>query len=387
VAPRLVPVEDYRWEQAEVPLDTDDLLTGIASTPVGWVAVGVHLNFPDETTEPVPGADPFADLYSGAVWTSPDGRAWTRQPDAPVFDGARMTKVLATERGALAFGLGGVCLPDACSGLPPNGGTIVWRSGDGASWERLEDTGVAGGAVVDAVRVGQDLVAVGFVANDGSKPDGDPFSNPTDAAIWRSPDGVAWEAVLELPAADRLARVWVEDEILVVLGEGAEGIVVWTSADGGNTWLEAPGLSDFCCVSEVYRGKVFVASSRHENGAQAVLHTLSLPGGSWDQAPLGELRGFRLVHIEAIGESLVAFGWHATLGADGLLVDRDPRTFASTDGASWASAIVPDGWDRQAPVATAYRGHQVAVILRPMDTLNGPRDDQAATIWLGTAGG
>jgi hypothetical protein len=364
------------------------LIASVGGTSFGWVAVGSTINWPSAGASFAPGADPLAHLYSGIVWTSPDGLAWTRHSDGPEFDGSRMTKVIGVGPGALAFGLGGVCLPDACGGLPPNGGTIVWSSSDGGTWERLADTGLADGATMDITEADGTLVAVGFVANDGSKPDRTESSNPTDAAVWRSVDGRRWTAVTGLPVADNLSRVSAQGSRITAIGSSGIVSVVWTSTDSGLTWTEGPTLADDCCpsVSTIRDVIAIVASSPDASaGTDGMVHVLGPTGASWTAVSPPEMRGYRPAFAQALGASFVIFGWTVHLEVDDLIADDVSVAYASHDGAQWTRVTLPDGWARQAPTAVAGRGRDLAVIVSALETLNGPPEDLTQTMWLGTA--
>lgn len=78
----LGPLADDPYDEAQ-PTTVDGLVAG----PSGYVAVG--------------------STPRGAVaWTSADGAAWERVPDAPVFDDARMLDVAYGPTGFVALGTG-----------------------------------------------------------------------------------------------------------------------------------------------------------------------------------------------------------------------------------------------------------------------------------------
>jgi hypothetical protein len=382
-----VGFDEYRWQQAAISIEPHAFLTSVASTSLGWVAVGVRINLSDTHASFAPDSDPFAKLYSGVVWISPDGRTWTRHADGPEFDGARMTRILANGSGALAFGLAGVCLPDACGGLPPNGGTIVWSSLEGAIWERLTETGLSEGATTDVIPTDDGLVAVGFVANNGSKPDA-AFSAPTDAAVWRSVDGHEWTAVANLPVADQLSRVSAQGSRLMAVGSSGGATVVWSSDDGGLTWREGPRLDDDCCISSSAIRKVFAVvatSTDAEPTLDGVIHSLDPTSASWTTVSPPKMHGYRPALVQVLGASFVVFGWTVHRDSDDLLKDDLSVAFESLDGAAWTQATLPAEWAGKAPSSVAGRGRDLAAIVGPLETLNGPPDVLTQTMWLGTA--
>jgi hypothetical protein len=131
----------------------------------GFVAVGEDLR--------------FGGPVNGAVWTSPDGRSWTRLGVAHNGLANAEVDLLATN-GTRLVALGGERAGDATGEGPDR---IVWVSDDGTSWRRLSSgpppfvgvfvTGVVGGPA-------------GFVAWGADGP---------RAAIFHSDDGVAWTRV------------------------------------------------------------------------------------------------------------------------------------------------------------------------------------------------
>jgi hypothetical protein len=383
-----IPFDRYEWQQASIPIEEQSFVLDVGSAPFGWVAVGVRVNFPGPDASFAPGEDPLAKLYSGVVWTSPDGLTWTRHPDGPEFDGSRMTKVVGTATGALAFGLAGICMPDACSGLPPNGGTIVWSSSDGDTWERLSATGLGDGATVDVTETDGALVAVGFIANAGSKPDNDSFSNPTDAAVWRSTDGRHWTAIDDLPVADELSQVSGQGASLVAIGSSNDTTVTWVSTDAGLTWKNGPALGDDCCLSSTAtRGASMVNMSwlDAEPTVDGIARRADATSKAWTTVSPAVMHGYRPVSVQSLGASYVAFGWTSHSDADAGLVDDKARAYASLDGAKWARVDLPAGWDGLAPLAEAGSGRELVAILGPLDTFNGTPDRTVMTVWLGTA--
>ena len=111
-----------------------------------------------------------------AVWTSADGRVWSRVPhDEAVFGGGEAQEIIAVAAGgpglvAVGFDVSGGDL-----------GAAVWTSADGRVWSRVpQDETVLGGGYAQIVAVaarGPGLVAVGYGVSGGE----------TDAAVWVSP--------------------------------------------------------------------------------------------------------------------------------------------------------------------------------------------------------
>jgi hypothetical protein len=239
-------------------------MAAILGTNDGWLAVG------GENLSCTPGA---CRLVRAVTWTSPDGVEWTRGPDTAGMQHAEMTGVVRTPSGYLAVG-------DAAADPSLIGSAIrpaVWTSPDGRTW--TQSSGLAAvkapkgaNVILDGVTAtGSRVVAVGHVDpqaggvadtfawwSDGgtwSSADIGPFmpsefvrvvavpsgllamfgfgaDTTCSSAIWSSVDGSSWTcfgndaAFAGAAVADAAASQAVE----VLVGAGADGAVVWTSA-------------------------------------------------------------------------------------------------------------------------------------------------------------
>ena len=169
------------------------------------------------------------------VWTSKDGRTWRRGADIPVAQDGEITDLAPTPDGTiLAVG--------AQSWTPVVG--AAFTSLDGSAWSRVPDaafTGaVARGVTCDARR----CVAVGE-----TKPVSDNgYSNPRGAAVtWTSPDGRAWTRAATTrvdPATDASWGPGVGMERVVrsatgLIAFGWATVPVWQTAyaDRAATWV------------------------------------------------------------------------------------------------------------------------------------------------------
>ncbi|HZD37156.1 MAG TPA: hypothetical protein VE664_00795, partial [Actinomycetes bacterium] len=201
------------------------------SAGLPWLAVGSVRQ---------PGSRP-----APAVWTSPDGRRWRRDPVEPVtMDGAvsRLLDVARWGRVAAAIGVTfsrteGVARPSA------------WSSRDGGSWREApanrELFGGPAGLGVDAVAAGPlGLVVAGLRTG---------RDNRMFAAVWRSDDGRRWQPPRQAPgltAAPAEAIAVLDAAVgprgVVVAGRAvrasdpADG-VVWFGAGAGRWERVAPG--------------------------------------------------------------------------------------------------------------------------------------------------
>jgi hypothetical protein len=122
-----------------------------------------------------------------AVWTSPDGEAWTRVADAPslahsgnaVSGWAAMFDVVATGPGLVAVGWD-VYVRGADAVAQ---GAAVWISSDGVSWQRADVEGALGWPDMHAVTA----------TTDGSLVAGGGYAVYPQAATWVSrDDGDTW---------------------------------------------------------------------------------------------------------------------------------------------------------------------------------------------------
>jgi hypothetical protein len=180
------------------------------------------------------GADLHNDRPIGAIWTSTDGRTWTRIEDDAVFDiggyvdttedpGAGGIAAFAWDGEAILAG-GQVC---AEGGLPC--ASAAWVSTDGSRWERVQGL-PEGNAIVDVESVNGTFVAVARRC---------PASGACSTIVLRSDDGLAWEGIPgELPEA---AEVVAADGVAILVsarpgsGDAEEALDVRASA-GGSAW-------------------------------------------------------------------------------------------------------------------------------------------------------
>ena len=215
-----------------------------------WTAVDTGLAAPDDQeiadaavvdrTIVAVGLDDAGGNRNAAVWTSSDGRRWTRVSGTSLGTTGeqRMDAVATTGDVVVAVGserIGGDVDP------------AVWRSSDrGTSWDRVEgatsglhEAGDQAMQVVVAAAPG--VVAAGF----DTSPDGD-----LDAAVWSSKDGSGWtrltQAALTGPGDQQIFGATTLDDRLIVVGSTASGgdldAAVWVRADGEWTKVDDGSL-------------------------------------------------------------------------------------------------------------------------------------------------
>ncbi len=354
-----VPVDESVFGGV-VPGGRDEGMTSVVAADSGIVAVG-------------------SSGGHAAVWTSPDGLAWSRAPhDDAVFALESMEHV--TTGGSRYVAVGG------SAGLAPTAG--AWTSRDGLTWTAYDDTAFENGYLYGATTVGSRIVAVGTsrrcaplthapvwlagpVDDIGVSPADDPDAADTTAP----PEAVLEdEAVLQTVAepedgdhSERAAGTWT----LVASGDGAvmglddvvtggPGFVavgavgdlpaVWTSADGVS-WTRSTDVPQACVagpgfggLSTVVRGGPgFVAMGGPGPFGLGERAVWTSPDGlSWTQVGDGgfsaEAPGDATIELLAVGPGLVAV---AT--GDGV----EPAVWTSPDGVSW-TRVADD------PAASAY---------------------------------
>ena len=224
-----------------------------------------------------PGLVAVGDVESGAaVWTSVDGTAWTRAPHDPAVFGSdsdlSMSAVTAGGPGLVAVGL------DWSGGSTAD--AVIWTSVDGTVWDRVphdEDLfgGVGNQAAVSVAVVGTRVVAVGVER-----------SSDIDAAVWTSEDGIVWQRIPNDQEALTEGEMW----DVTVGGPGLVSVgwigwvatqnsdaAIWTSIDG-IAWDRTPHDEDLFSGVEMWGiaagrpGLVAVGS----DGPDAAVWTLAL---------------------------------------------------------------------------------------------------------------
>jgi hypothetical protein len=217
------------------------------------------------------------DVHAGfgdgtAIWTSPDGRSWTRRRDdqAPPR-GVRLHDITRTAAGSwIAIARGEFSEGD--DGLARQAVTDgIWRSDDGLRWAPIEGSPLDLGQLIATP---DGLAALGRRA--------DPGGGEDVPVIWRSADGTAWTSAALPPPAGLPAGTTLD-----------AGVLAWSSAG----WL--------------------IAADRDGGDAASVIWT-SVDGTGWTASADGPWGRARIVRATTVpGGSLVV---GETLGADGGIV-------------------------------------------------------------------
>jgi hypothetical protein len=305
---------------------------------------------------------------SAAMWTSPDGRTWTRIAlDETVFGGYRISALTAGPDGYAAIGVGGTEIvawtspdglewartsvvtlePDSIGGIAINGLThgpsgfvavgwttqrdlsyllddhIVIHSADGMEWQRVDTAGLPPGGMKDVAAGGPGYVVVGIDWSDRSN------SKP---GVWTSSDGLDWTlndgADIEGGPGHSAGMEWLEasdDGRLYAAGLGP----LWVSNDG-STWSRLgeyvgepeDGFNDTWggwSSSGVFSGNRIVLVGGLEFGGgeesdRAAVWGSEDGGGTWERMsrPLevfgGGFGSTEMGAVAEIGGTYVAFG-------------------------------------------------------------------------------
>jgi hypothetical protein len=291
-----------RWEETVLDL---------VGNEHGFVAVGVE-EFDD------------ASSADAAAWLSPDGRTWTR---AQVEDGTgrTMDQVIATSDGFVAVGESEYSFH---AGM--GAGTAIWTSTDGAAWIRLPDAQAPprGTRLGDVVAAGDSFLATAEFEHAPGR-ENQPRPDVTDG-IWRSADAIHWQSVAGSPLG--IGKVVAVAGGFVALGSSQEesGLtrpIAWGSTDG-RVWsrVALPRPSDIPAGISIYAGQVangpagLVAFGERDDNYSTIGWS-SIDGTVWSPLALTEaLKGARIERAEPVTGSILLLGQRST---DGVFAPAD----------------------------------------------------------------
>lgn len=263
-------------------LDRGGGMISLVALPDRLVAVGRLLHAEQETA---------------AAWTSSDGGTWRRVDGGAAFEGAQIIRAIAVEGGLVAVG----SAPGADAG-------VAWLSADGTTWERIAHSPALDRAFLWTVaRTPAGLVAGGWRRADGG----------FEAALWTSPDGLAWTLEPPLPGGSgrQVRGIAVADRTLVAVGDSLENraAVAWVApvARLGEAaeWRQVAesSFADAALVQVTAGGPGFVAVGARGTGDAGIW--TSTDGESWSLVPIDALfEDAYLTSIAATPERLVAAG-------------------------------------------------------------------------------
>jgi hypothetical protein len=332
-------------EESEVGRAGDQVVSGIAAGPPGFVAVGE-----DERS-------PSSEDDEAAVWTSPSGEQWIRIGSDASFVDSAMTDVVWFPAEQLFVAVGHHVSEGA-----------VWASPDGEAWERValfEFAGPGGGIEVDAISVSDaGLIAVGkeWLSEGTSIP-----------AVWFSTDARGWDRTGDLSQfGDKAAMVDVVQQGSRVFAVGYVDHTkpaMWVSTDLTDWQLislesQISGDVAFTSIASDQTALVVSGASDAEN-VDARVWT-SADGRTW-RARQQRARTVGIPTLEDV--AITPHGW--------LVVGRDGTTYRPKVGAAVWFSGEGDIWHRYPVDATALSPDPAAVAMTSTTFGNG----------LGVAGG
>ena len=374
-------------------------------TPAAWVARGgaeptpVSAGFPSggatvlvrQVVDGAGGSGGF--LAQGtvdgrvALWRSHDGASWERVEGlAEVFGPtSAVAQLAATVSGVVAVG---------AEGATP----AAWWSTDGLHWSRASVVETRPGRITAVATGPEGILATGSAVATDAGPAGAPVRRQVPA-VWRSTDGQSWEAVAATfdsadggPELKALVRT---DTAFVVTGGGAQARRLWSSADG-RAWTEselpaaarvATGL-DFALLAS-NGADVLVGSSVEVSPPRLLLHRR----GRWHDASVATpLSPPRPVAVEtgvmATTEGFVLWANLLDAGPNFAEEGGGARVWLSSDGRRWQPVQGSAAFDLSFVLAMAVdaSGGLVAVGTEPSVAPIVSRGRPHAKTWVSTTG-
>lgn len=266
---------------------------------------------PTATSQPTPG--PTASATAAGRWT----RVWNQ----PAFANSSMYAVAASAKRYVAIGRA-----DTGEGWRERG--VIWTSTDGRTWRRAAVPSATTTELQGVIHDRLGFIVWGFKYNELE-------DIPGRAAIWTSPDGIAWQRVPDIPSfreagISGIARF---GHRLVAVGSGEEEVerdvrwfIAWTS-DDGKAWTPVAGTNQIRQSPGVLAATDKALVTTTQDMVDVIRST---DGFHWQvvrrPASSGEIND-----IVASGGRFVAVG-------DGPR--GSSRAWTSTDGRTWRRSVL-----------------------------------------------
>jgi hypothetical protein len=250
----------------------------------------------------------FGGSGGAVIWTSPDGREWSRVRST-TFQGRAVNDVISSPVGTIAVGYNAPVDSDNSTGF------VTWPiDGDGSfGGMRVVDTSASFTLVLGVVWTGEEFLAWGGRSG--------PYPSRTTSLL-SSPDGKTWVFRGEIRTQKRnsVAQIIAVGNRLIAVG--AEGLhfpltpAGWTSDDGGRTWKAADVEGDTAGMSAVVvEDRQLIARGIEtfgHDGDQLPVSWISTRGTSWTLLPsdqdLPAVRGFTGITPMTIGDRTCVAG-------------------------------------------------------------------------------
>lgn len=275
----------------------EELVSDVVPYGSGFIAVGVEEQSDGSSAD-------------AAAWHSPDGKTWTRSSVAD-GTGRTMDQVVATDHGFVAIGEAEYSFHAGFGG-----GTAIWTSHDGRAWTRLADKAAPPrGTALRAIVASSDafLSTAWFEHSEGETTS----RQPVTAGIWQSADAIHWQPIPGTPLG--VAQIVHTQRGLVAIGsDGSDESVrpaSWRS-DDGRSWtpVELPEPDGLPAGTAVYPQRLaagtdgYLALGEREDDFSAVGWT-SVDGTAWSLVDLtGTVADARIDHVWAVGGSILVVG-------------------------------------------------------------------------------
>ena len=245
-------------------------INGVTWAGTSWLAVGEEDTACDYNCD-------TASSDRAIVWSSMDGLTWTQAPAAASLERAAMNGVARGGPGFVAVG----GAPDRPATTQVAQHAVVWTSTDGRAWSRGPDASVYhapagtdqafGDSMSSVASDGTHLVAVGTVATQG---------DVGSALAWFSTDGRTWQRGT---ASDFLNGQLFNVAVVTsgFLGTGPSG----TDSCLGGIWFSADATSWTCIATDASIGgfAAYAAAASPTTMVVVGLATteVSIPAGIW----------------------------------------------------------------------------------------------------------